>query len=87
MVDFIGKFFFSHLVMLLASCDMPIMFILTHFFIIAVYSTCFYVLIALFDYSHSMLTSFHYMIAYPILSMYTLIVAHFICHDLVDYFG
>ena len=73
--------------MLLASFGMLILFILKYYFIIVVYSTCFDVLIAFFDYSHSMLTSSHYMTFYPILDMYTLIVAHFICHDLVDYFG
>ena len=72
--------------MLLASFGMLILFILKYYFIIIVYSTCFDVLIALFDYSHSMSTSSHYMIFYPILDMYTLIVAHFIYHDLVDYF-
>ena len=34
-----------------------------------------------------MLISSHYMIFYPILDMHTLIVAHIIFHDLVDYFG
>ena len=43
-------------------------------------------LIVLFDYSHSMLTSFYYMMFYLIFFyMYTLIFSYFICHDLVDY--
>ena len=63
--------------MLLVSCGMLMMFILTHYFIIDVDSTCFDVLIAMFDYYQSMLTSFYHMIFYPILGMYTLIVAYF----------
>ena len=44
-------------------------------------------LIALLDYSHSKLTSSHYLIFYLILYMYTLIFAYFIFHDLVEYIG
>ena len=49
----------------------------TYYFIIVVDSTCFDALIVLFDYYHSMLTSSYHMIFYPILGMYTLIVAYF----------
>ena len=59
----------------------------TYYFIIVAYSTYFDVLIVLLDYSHSMLTSSHYLIFYLILYMYTLIFAYFICHDLVNYIG
>ena len=62
--------------MLLVSCGI-ILFILTHYFIIPEDSTCFDVLIVLFNYYHSMLTSSYHMILYPILGMYTLIVAYF----------
>ena len=69
-------YFFSHLVMLLVSYGF-IMFILTHYFIIVIDSTCFDVVIVLFNYYHNMLTSSYHMILYPILGMYTLIVAYF----------
>ena len=44
-------------------------------------------LIVLFDYSHSMLTSSYYIMLSLILYIYTLVFAYFICHDLVDYIG
>ena len=48
----------------------------TSYFIIVVYFIYFNVLIVLLDYSHSMLTSSHYLIFYLILYMYTLILLH-----------
>ena len=69
---------FSHLVMLLASYgNAHYVHLDTYYFIIVVYSTYFGLFIALLDYYHSMLTSSYHMIFYPILGMYTLIVAHF----------
>ena len=76
-VDFIG-YSFSHPVMLLASYgNAHYVHLDTYYFIIVVYSTYFVVFIALLDYYHNMLTSSYHMIFYPILSMYTLIIAHF----------
>ena len=63
--------------MLIGFCGMLILFILTDYFITVVDSTCFDVLIVLFHYYHFMLTSSYHMIFYPILNMYTLIVAFF----------
>ena len=69
---------FTHLVMSFASCGLLILFSLTPTILslLYIYSIYFDVLIVLFDYSYSMLTSSHYLIFYLILYMYTLIFLH-----------
>ena len=49
----------------------------SHYLTIVVYSTYADVFIASLDYYHSMLTFSYHMIFYPILGMYTLIIAYF----------